>query len=296
MPAPERGRGAGRAVPAADAHAPVSIVFADMDDTFLATDKTVPAGNLALLDLMGEKGVPFVPCTGRVWSSVAGQVLAHAATRYAVASDGAVVMDVRDVNNPRCLHLSALGRERALALYERVRELPVTFDAFWDGKIYVSRRRFELMRGFDIPPYDRDMYLRYRTPMDMSTPRLLQSLPNVERITIFTGEDDVRARAIEAVAEDPTLHYTYSSARNLEVMDADTSKGAAVRWLCDRLGIPRAQSVGFGDSPNDLSMLAAVGDGVAVANAYPEAKAAAAHVAQWTCDESAVARYLEPLL
>lgn len=296
MPAPERGRGAGRAVPVADAHAPVSIVFADMDDTFLATDKTVPAGNLALLDLMGEKGVPFVPCTGRVWSAVAGQVLAHAATRYAVASDGAVVMDVRDLNNPRRLHLSALGRERALALYERVRELPVTFDAFWDGKIYVSRRRFELMRGFDIPPYDRDMYLRYRTPMDMSTPRLLQSLPNVERITIFTGEDDVRARAIEAVAEDPTLHYTYSSARNLEVMDADTSKGAAVRWLCDRLGIPRAQSVGFGDSPNDLSMLAAVGDGVAVANAYPEAKAAAAHVARWTCDESAVARYLEPLL
>ena len=43
-------------------------------------------------------------------------------------------------------------------------------------------------------------------------------------------------------------------------------------------------------------MLAAVGDGVAVANAYPEAKAAATHVAPWTCDESAVARYLEPLL
>ena len=152
------------------------------------------------------------------------------------------------------------------------------------------------MRGFDIPPYDRDVYLCYRTPVDMSTPRLLQSLPNVERITIFTGKDDARACAIEAVAEDPTLHYTYSGARNLEVMDADTSKGAAVRWLCDRLGIPRAQSVGFGDSPNDLSMLAAVGDGVAVANAYPEAKAAAAHVARWTCDESAVARYLEPLL
>lgn len=295
MPARAGACGSGRASAEA-AHAPVSIVFADMDDTFLARDKTVPAGNLALLDRMGEKGVPFVPCTGRVWSAVSGQVLEHAATRYVVASDGAVVMDVRDAGNPRRLHLSALGRERALALYERVRELPVTFDAFWDGKIYVSRRRFELMRGFDIPPYDRDMYLRYRTPMDMTTPQLLESLPSVERLTIFTGTDDVRARAIEAVAADSTLHYTYSSARNLEVMDAKTSKGAAVRWLCDHLGIPRAQSVGFGDSPNDLTMLAAVGDGVAVANAYPEAKAAATHVAPWTCDESAVARYLAPLL
>lgn len=287
--------GSGRASAEA-AHAPVSIVFADMDDTFLARDKTVPAGNLALLDRMGEKGVPFVPCTGRVWSAVSGQVLGHAATRYVVASDGAVVMDVRDAGNPRRLHLSALGRERALSLYERVRGLPVTFDAFWDGKVYVSRRRFELMRGFDVSPFDRDMYLRFRTPVDMSTTQLLEGLPSVERLTIFTGADDVRARAIKAVAADPTLHYTYSSARNLEVMDAKTSKGAAVRWLCDHLGIPRAQSVGFGDSPNDLTMLAAVGDGVAVANAYSEAKAAATHVAPWTCDESAVARYLEPLL
>lgn len=296
MPAKGGASGDAQAASAAGAHAPVSIVFADMDDTFLARDKTVPAGNLALLDRMGEKGVPFVPCTGRVWSAVSGQVLGHAATCYVVASDGAVVMDVRDMRSPRRLHLSALGRERALALYERVRELPVTFDAFWDGKIYVSRRRFELMRGFDIPPYDRDMYLRYRTPMDMTTPQLLESLPNVERLTIFTGTDDVRARAIEAVAADSTLHYTYSSARNLEVMDKGTSKGAAVRWLCDYLGIPRAQSVGFGDSPNDLTMLVAVGDGVAVANAYPEAKAAATHVAPWTCDESAPARYLGPLL
>lgn len=287
--------GSGRASAEA-AHAPVSIVFADMDDTFLARDKTVPAGNLALLDRMGEKGVPFVPCTGRVWSAVSGQVLGHAATRYVVASDGAVVMDVRDAGNPRRLHLSALGRERALSLYERVRGLPVTFDAFWDGKVYVSRRRFELMRGFDVSPFDRDMYLRFRTPVDMSTTQLLEGLPSVERLTIFTGADDVRARAIKAVAADPTLHYTYSSARNLEVMDAKTSKGAAVRWLCDHLGIPRAQSVGFGDSPNDLTMLAAVGDGVAVADAYPEAKAAATHVAPWTCDESAVARYLGPLL
>lgn len=295
MPARAGAVGSGRASAEA-AHAPVSIVFADMDDTFLARDKTVPAGNLALLDRMGEKGVPFVPCTGRVWSAVSGQVLGHAATRYVVASDGAVVMDVRDAGNPRRLHLSALGRERALALYERVRGLPVTFDAFWDGKVYVSRRRFELMRGFDVSPFDRDMYLRFRTPVDMSTTQLLEGLPSVERLTIFTGADDVRARAIKAVAADPTLHYTYSSARNLEVMDAKTSKGAAVRWLCDHLGIPRAQSVGFGDSPNDLTMLAAVGDGVAVADAYPEAKDAATHVTPWTCDESAVARYLGPLL
>ena len=52
VPANGGTRGDVQAASAAGTHAPVSIVFADMDDTFLATDKTVPAGNLALLDRM----------------------------------------------------------------------------------------------------------------------------------------------------------------------------------------------------------------------------------------------------
>lgn len=272
------------------------IVFSDMDDTFLARDKSVPARNLALLDLLAERDIAFVPCTGRAYKAVSGRVLAHPATRYVVGSDGAVVTDVRHKGAPVTARLSELGKRRALELYRRVRDLPVTFDVFWGGDIYVSRRRYDLMRGFDVSEADRGMYYRYRTPVDLGTPQMIERLGGVERLTLYTPEADVRARAVAAIELDPTLHYTYSSAYNLEVLDAGTSKGTAVDWLLAHLGLPREASVGFGDSPNDLSMMSAVGRGVAVANAYPEVREAAADTAPWTCDEAAVARYLERLL
>ena len=48
---------------------PIRVVFCDMDGTFLTRDKRVLGENFALLDRLAEKSVPFVPCSGRIWSS-----------------------------------------------------------------------------------------------------------------------------------------------------------------------------------------------------------------------------------
>ena len=294
-------------------HAPVRIVFADMDDTFLSTDKSVPEGNLALLNSLAERDVPFVPCTGRVWRSVPPEVLTHPATRFVVGANGASVMDVsavaadaldadgrltdEGVARARTLHVSPLGKERTLALYDRVRDLPVTFDIFWNGAIYIERARYELIPTFEgMTEPDRRTVLDNRTPVDLTVPQIVERVGDVERITSYVGSAEDRGRVIAAVEEDPTIHYTSSTRNNVEIMDRNTSKGSGLRWLCQHLGIPVERSVGFGDSPNDLAMLDAAGDGVAVANALPEVRAVADHVARWTNDESAVARYLEGLI
>ena len=145
---------------------PIRVVFCDMDGTFLTRDKRVLGENLALLDRLAEKGVPFVPCSGRIWRGLPAEVLAHPATRYAIGSDGAVVMGLHDApatapdtasadERPAMrLHLSSMGVRRTRELYERVRDLPVTFDVLWDGRVYSERRRLELLSTFPIEPHD----------------------------------------------------------------------------------------------------------------------------------------------
>ena len=54
-------------------------VFVDMDDTFVAPDKTIPAGNLRVLDLAHERGVQVVPCTGRSVAGLPPELVAHPA-------------------------------------------------------------------------------------------------------------------------------------------------------------------------------------------------------------------------
>ncbi len=58
----------------------------------------------------------------------------------------------------------------------------------------------------------------------------------------------------------------------------DGGKDSAVRALLERYGIAPEEAMAFGDSENDVSMLRAVGLGVAMGNATPEARAAADYV------------------
>ena len=61
----------------------------------------------------------------------------------------------------------------------------------------------------------------------------------------------------------------------LEIFDKSAGKGAALRALCDKLGVPYSESVGIGDSSNDLSLISAAGLGIAVENASEPLKEAA---------------------
>ncbi len=57
------------------------------------------------------------------------------------------------------------------------------------------------------------------------------------------------------------------------------SKGHALTWLAEYLGIEQARTLAIGDNDNDLDMILAAGLGVAMGNAAPEVKAVADYVA-----------------
>lgn len=63
----------------------------------------------------------------------------------------------------------------------------------------------------------------------------------------------------------------YSSARDLDVLPRNATKGGALRWLCERLDIPLDTVIVAGDTGNDASMFRLPGvRGIIVENALPE--------------------------
>ena len=63
--------------------------------------------------------------------------------------------------------------------------------------------------------------------------------------------------------------------KSTAILGSTGSIGRQSVAVCEHLGIPAARTVAFGDERNDCSMLRAVGLGVAMGNAVPEARAAA---------------------
>jgi Cof subfamily protein (haloacid dehalogenase superfamily) len=77
----------------------------------------------------------------------------------------------------------------------------------------------------------------------------------------------------------PNLHFWppdhHSPDWFLEVFDPSASKGQALQWLAERLGVGLSEAIAFGDSSNDLDMLRLAGTGVAIAGSSPEVLAVA---------------------
>ncbi len=73
------------------------------------------------------------------------------------------------------------------------------------------------------------------------------------------------------------------------------SKASTLAVLAEQQGLGPQDVVAFGDMPNDVPMLRWAGTGVAVADAHPEAIAAASFVAP-ACVDDGVAQVVERLL
>ena len=99
----------------------------------------------------------------------------------------------------------------------------------------------------------------------------------VEKANVFVNGDLAETRSVVARFNDEVngLDFDVAQPGFSNVMPAGWNKGQALLWLRDRLGVAPEDVFVFGDAGNDLALFAATENSVAVANALPEAAAAA---------------------
>lgn len=93
----------------------------------------------------------------------------------------------------------------------------------------------------------------------------------------------------------PDVRLLQSESTYLEVLPRHAGKGAALRFLAARNGIPLHRVAAIGDNPNDLDMLLAAGLGAAVGDGHPSVRDSADMVMS-PCADGAVADLVDHLL
>lgn len=91
------------------------------------------------------------------------------------------------------------------------------------------------------------------------------------------------------------FNVTRSEPNNLEFVPLGASKGHALMMLATMLKIPITDTISFGDSENDKSMLTMAGTGVAMGNAHDTLKSIADHVTDSNNDDG-LAKAIEALV
>ena len=108
--------------------------------------------------------------------------------------------------------------------------------------------------------------------------------------------EEKRARQLEQIfRRESSLGVVYSEFGHIDLANKGLTKLSGLKMVMEMYGVEPEQVMAFGDGENDVEMISYAGFGVAMANACPQAKAAADYVAA-SNDEDGVAKAIEQFL
>lgn len=157
-------------------------------------------------------------------------------------------------------------RDLAVEVIRYARERDLHVQAYRDDRLIVERDRPEAHIYADHAGMEIHLVGDLDQAMGPTTPKLvIVSTPE----TIESILPDARSRW------KGRLNVATSTPDYLEFTSAESDKASALRFMCDRLGVDRSETVAVGDGRNDASMIAWAGLGIAVEGSPPEVVAAA---------------------
>lgn len=262
---------------------PYRLVATDLDGTLLRSDDTVSARTRAALDAVAGRGAAHIVVTGRAvpWTK---QILADLGYRgLAVCAQGS---QVYDAGSGRLLTSVTLDRRVAQEALERLEKevgtvaLAASRDGV-DGEVLAGPG----YRVHDGPlPYApfHDRAEIWREPLN----KLYVQHPRL-------GDDELAEAARAAVGH--LVGVVMAGEGIVELLPLGLTKAKGLALAARRLKVRAAETVAFGDMPNDIPMFAWAGHSVAMANAHEELLAVADEVTAAN-DEDGIALVLERLL
>lgn len=248
------------------------IIACDLDGTLLNNAGQVSPENLAAIGALQEKGIYFVPCSGRTFAEIPASIRENENIRYIIHSNGATVLDKQTGHRMETGISNALMQEILQVLTACQMHLTIRHG----GKCYVDAR-YQTRKDFDyynvIVPHQ-DCVNNYATHshnfMEMAF-----EFDNAEVVSAFFHDYDEKMACKKKLEATDKLRVVEASEYNIEIMNIEAGKGNALYALCDLLGVDYEDTISMGDSDNDSSVTKAAGLGLAMANAVDSLKAIA---------------------
>jgi Cof subfamily protein (haloacid dehalogenase superfamily) len=267
------------------------LVASDLDGTLLRSDGEVSDRNRAAIDACWAAGIPFAGVTGRGPRLLDNVREVLGGRGMAVLAQGGYVVDL---GTDEVLRTVGMSREVATDVIAAIKDVAgelivAVEDAAEQAE---ALRPLRVQHGFDWP-YPEPAHLLPRHEV----------LPVGAVLKVFLrspllDEDELVARA-RTVVDPAVAELTHAGLGFIEVLPPGVTKASGLAVALDRLGLPASGVLYFGDMPNDLPAIEAVGAAggrtVAMANAHPLVRAAAGDRTSGS-DADGVGRYVEAVL
>lgn len=246
----------------------MKLLFSDLDDTLLNSDKTISEKNIEAIRTMVKKGHGFVLCTGRPLYStmVLAREYGFVGEGYYVASfNGGQIIDTRDMSE---IYHEGITKEVVRLLFDEAKAWGLHAQTYSDECVLVEED------SDYIKWYTSRIKMPYKVVCDVTKELktnpfkcIVAHMTDHPKLEKFRDEIGPRLSAVtDNIFSNPVL---------LEFGSINASKGIAVKVLCEKLGVDIKDSIAVGDEENDLAMIEAAGTGIGMVNGVPKVLKAA---------------------
>ena len=262
------------------------MIVSDFDGTLVQGDGNVSEKNIKAINEYIDAGGIFVISTGRVPSAILSRARELGLKGLISCCQGTIILDIESGN---MLFDQRLPEKTTVDACREMEKLGLHIHAYdlWE---YYSNIDDEMLRYYqDITETKAILVLNEKLSDFISK----KGLGAYKLLAMVLPEDNAKIVAKLKEANIPDCDITKSAKFLVEIVNDKCSKGSAVSFLAKHYGIEIEKTVGIGDNYNDISMIEAVGLGVAVANAEDALKQKADYICENSNEQSAIAEVIE---
>lgn len=260
----------------------IKLIALDLDGTLLKTDKTISKRNTAAIRSAVKRGILVLPATGRMVKMVPSLFNAAEGFRYAITSNGASVLDLR---NSTVLYSDLMTMEQSLHILRMLSSYGLLIEAYCDGRSYANREALAELSDYNLPKSYYDLIMNSQIFVENLTKYIERRNRPLEKINLPYVPEELRGELTARLECMEEYSVTSSYMSNIEINAAEASKGNGLRHLCKRLEISPSQVMALGDGSNDISLLEYAGCSVAMGNASDPVKRVAKFVTHANDDD-----------
>ena len=267
----------------------ISLVATDLDGTLLLQNKHISKRTYDVLKKANENGVHVVIATGRSFSALPESIFKIDGMRYVVTSNGANIIDLKD---NEVIYKNCIDAAQIPKIINFLKGRPYILEVFTGGKAYMSKSDYDKFRSRTIDFRPIEYVLQTRIPIADIFEFTSKNASAIENININFDSLSDKPKAYEELLKFDNITVTTSFDFNLEIGGNTTSKGDALNFLTQMLGLTSKNVLSIGDNPNDSSMLDFAKIAVAVENAHEDVLRLADYTTS-SNDEDGVAKAIE---
>lgn len=248
------------------------LIAVDLDGTLLGSDHRISPENINAMKALKELGVTIIINTGRTYFEMPESVRSCKYVDCFICSNGTMIYGADgSIKYKNCMPDAAF-----LQAFDTLCEYKTNMNIHDHGRttIDADKASVECFLEHNTSIYTAHAFLKFCEKVENFNDYYHKNL-DIEQICCYFKFENEKEECFSRLQKIEGIQTAASSKYNIEIFNADVSKGKAIVMIAKALGVDMSEVIVAGDSLNDKPMFEVGAYGIAVANAMPQLKDAA---------------------